>query len=53
MTGHLRVNGTVVKLQHKQKAADTLIPVSIGAHPSLRWRVRFDEAYLLRNVMYE
>lgn len=42
MTGHLRVNGTVVKLQHKQKAAVALIRVSIGAPRSLQWRIRFD-----------
>lgn len=55
MTGHLRVNGIVVKLQHKQKATDALtdqIPANTYVSSAL-WGVSFDEARLLRNIMNE
>lgn len=55
MTGHPRVNGIVVKLQHKQKAADALtdqIPANTYVSTAF-WGVSFDEARLLRNIMRE
>lgn len=55
MTGHLRVNGTVVKFQHKQKATNALTDqIRANVYMSTApWGVSFDEAYLLRNIMRE